>query len=55
MKREIKTLKHKVKTRNKKIESIEQVIDELKKNLLIKSEEASLLHNSFDGFAIVNV
>ena len=52
LKREIKTLQQKVRRRNFEIKNMMQIIDELEKKLLIKTDEASLLHNNIDGLQL---
>ena len=52
LKRKVKTLHQKVKRRNMKIKNMTQLIDKLRDILLIKTEEASLLHNNFDGLQL---
>ncbi len=48
-KRRVKTLQQKVRRRKMKIKNMIQLIAQLKDKLLIKTGEASLLHNDFDG------
>ena len=52
LKRKVKTLQQKVRRRNVKIKNMTLLIDELKDKLLIKTEEASLLHDNFDGLQL---
>ena len=52
LERKVKTLQQRVRRRNVKIKNMTQLIDELKEKLLIKTEEASLLHNNFDGLQL---
>ena len=48
---QVRTLQQKVRRRNKKIESIKQLLNTLKREQLVDSEQSALLHNNFGNMA----
>ena len=52
MKRSIKTLKQQLKRKVKKIKTMNQMLSKIKSKMLIKTAEAELLQNNFDGMKL---
>ena len=48
---QVRTLQQKVQRRNKKIKSIKQLLNTLKREQLVDSEQNALLHNNFGNMA----
>ena len=48
---QVRTLQQKVRRRNKKIKSIKQLLNTLKREQLVDSEQNALLHNNFGNMA----
>ena len=52
---QVRTLQQKVRRRNKKIKSIKQLLNTLKREQLVDSEQNALLHYNFGNMAKVAV
>ena len=48
---QVRTLQQKVRRQNKKIKSIKQLLNTLKREQLVDSEQNALLHNNFGNMA----
>ncbi len=51
-KRKIKSLREKIRRRDSKIKDVKELINKLKKELLVKSKQAALLYDHFDNLQL---